>query len=500
LFANHHMLRRSLVVVAATAVLGAGATPTAVHAATSIPWGTVLVSGSQWAGADAALGDLNVYSNGTLNTDQAGPFGLEYECTELVQRWAHYKFGEPAIWPISKAADMWTAGPTLPLPLTQNPNGGARPPQYGDILVFAATTANPTGHTAVVSAVTSTSVTSVQQNLTVNGTPTGQWTQSLNGTTVASVGGDPVLGWLRLVLPPGGGVHLAPLAGSDQASYAIAVTDNGIKALSPGAASFGSPLTWSTTPFYGSRATLFARLDGAAKPEAAVAINGSSIWVMKNLNSTFGPPTAWSTVPFYGSRATLMADVDGSGVASAVAINDKSIWVMRVNSTKDGFEAPQRWSSSLFYGSRGTFMADVDGSGRASAVAINDNSIWVMPNRGGQSAAFGPPQLRATGAFYGNRGTFMADLDGPGQPASAVAMNDSNIWVKKNDGAGTFLAPSAWSNQPFHGAWQYMADVNGSGRASAIAVTGDAIWVEQNTGAAFLPPTRWFGAPFYGTH
>jgi len=196
------LLRRSLVVVAVGAALGAGST--AVHAA-SIPYGTVLVSGPQWAGADAALGDLNVYSNGTQITDQAGTFGLKYECTELAQRWAHYKFGEPATWPISNAADMWTVGPALPVPLFQNPNGGARPPQYGDILVFAATATNPTGHVGVVSSVTATTVTTVQQNFTLNGPPTGQWTQAMTGTSVASLGGDPVLGWLRpgSPAPPG---------------------------------------------------------------------------------------------------------------------------------------------------------------------------------------------------------------------------------------------------------------------------------------------------------
>lgn len=195
------VLRRSLAVVVAGAALGAAAAPTAVNAATST-WGTVLISGQQWAGADAVLGDLNVYSNGTLNTDQPGPFGLKYECVELVQRWAHYKFGEPAIWPISKAADMWPVGPTLPVPLTQHPNGGASPPQHGDILVFAATSANPTGHAAIVSTVIGASVTSVQENLTVNGTPTGQWTQTLSGTTLPPLGGDPVLGWLRAVAAP----------------------------------------------------------------------------------------------------------------------------------------------------------------------------------------------------------------------------------------------------------------------------------------------------------
>ncbi len=476
-------------------VASLGAATTQVHAA-YIPFGAVLVAGSTWAGADAALGDLNVYSNGAQNSDQSGTFGLEYECTELAQRWAHYKFGEPATWPVSNAAGMWTVGPALPVPLFQHPNGGARPPQHGDIMVFASTATNPTGHVSIVSAVTATSVTTVQQNFTVNGTPTGQWTQSMSGTTVSSLGGDPVLGWLRSG-SPAAGIHLAPLAGTSSASSAIAITDNSIQALSPRSATFGSPTTWATTPFYGSRDTTFARLDGPANPASAVAINDSSIWVIKNTGGTFGPPAAWSDVPFYGSRATVMANIDGSGFPSAIAINDRSIWVMRINSTRNGFLAPELWSTSTFYGNRGTFMAVVDGSGRASAVAINDSSIWVMRNHGG--SAFDPPQLRSTGAFYGNRGTFMADVDGTGH-ASAVAMNDSSVWVKRNNGAGAFTAPALWSRQPFHGTWQYMADVDGSGRASVIAVSGGAIWVEQNTGAGFGPPTLWYGAPFYGTH
>ena len=196
------VLHRCIAVATVIAAVGIGA-PIAAHAS-YIPWGTVLVSGPQWAGADASLGDLNVYSNGTQNQDRAGQFGLDYECTELVQRWAHYKFGEPAIWPIGKAADMWSIGPTLPLPLVQEPNGGRVPPQYGDIMVFAATSANPTGHAAVVRSTSWNSVTIVQENFTVNGTPTGQWTQAMSGTTVAALGGDPVVGWLH----PSGPVYV----------------------------------------------------------------------------------------------------------------------------------------------------------------------------------------------------------------------------------------------------------------------------------------------------
>jgi uncharacterized protein YvpB len=302
-----------------------------------------------------------------------------------------------------------------------------------------------------------------------------------------------------VVVTPGAGVHFAPLQGSTTASSPIAVTNSSIWVLKPGTGRFGSETAWSNTPFYGTRATLFADLSGPGMPASAIAVDDAATWVMKNIGGRFGTPTAWSHVAFYGSIATVMADVDGTGYASAVAINQNSIWVMQLNSARTAFKAPQRWSGATFSGTRDTVMADIDGSGRAAPVAINDTSIWVLPNVAG--TAFGTPQPRSSGAFFGSRGTFMADLDGPGHPASAVAMNDTSIWVERNSGTTKFTAPSMWANQPFYADWEYMADVDGTGRASAIAVSRTAIWVEQNTGTGrFAIPQEWFSGPFYGSH
>jgi hypothetical protein len=297
-------------------------------------------------------------------------------------------------------------------------------------------------------------------------------------------------GWESLA-----GIHLAVVDATGRDS-AVAINDNRIYVRPNTGTSFGSLVAKSSTPFYGSRATKFARLDGAANPESAVAINDKSIWVMKNTGGSFGSPVRWSNVPFYGTRATLLADLDGTGFPSAVAVNDNSIWVMPMNSTKTGFLAPQPWSHSSFYGSRGTFIADLDGKGMASAVAINDTGIWVMRNSG---SAFGPPQLASSATFYGSRGVYMADLDGHGM-ASAVAINDSSIWVERNNGTGGLHPPSSISNQPFFGTWQYMADVDGSGRASAVAVGANGIWVKKNQNGQLGPATQWFNGPLYGTH
>lgn len=298
-------------------------------------------------------------------------------------------------------------------------------------------------------------------------------------------------GWESLA-----GIHLAAVEATGQATSAVAINDNRIYVRPNTGSSFGGLLAMSSTPFYGSRVTTFARLDGPGNPESAVAINDKSIWVMKNTGGAFGPPVRWSNVPFYGTRATLLADLDGSGFPSAVAVNDDSIWVMRMNAMKTGFGPPQRWSSAHFYGSRGTFIADLNGHGMASAVAINDNGIWVMRNNG---RAFGPPQHASSATFYGSRGVYVADLDGRGM-ASAVAINDSSIWVERNNGSGGLNPPSSLSSQPFFGTWQYMADVDGSGRASAVAVGANGIWVKQNVSGQLGPATQWFNGRLYGTH
>ncbi len=93
----------------------------------------------------------------------------------------------------------------------------------------------------------------------------------------------------------------------------------------------------------------------------------------------------------------------------------------------------------------------------------------------------------------------MADLDGHGM-ASAVAINDSSIWVERNNGTGRLNPPSSISTEPFFGTWQYMADVDGSGRASAVAVGANGIWVKKNLSGQLGPATQWFNGPLYGTH
>ena len=173
-----------------------------------VPYGTVLVAGADWAGASAALGDLNVYSNGDGNEDSAQTYGLQYECVELAQRWASIRFGAPAIWPVAYAYQMWDVGPRLRTPWQQLPNGGAVAPQFGDLIIFGSTSGSPAGHVAVVAGVGSDHVDVVEQNWALSN-PTGRARLPLGGTTMQPRLGMPVIGWLRASTAPTG------LKGSD---------------------------------------------------------------------------------------------------------------------------------------------------------------------------------------------------------------------------------------------------------------------------------------------
>src|SRR5947209_11882705 len=77
----------------------------------------------------------------------------------------------------------------------------------------------------------------------------------------------------------------------------------------------------------------------------------------------------WTGNPYYGSRGTFFADVDGDGRADAIVVNDDRITVRR--STGTGFGGYEDWTGNPYYGTRGTFFADVDSDGKSDAIVVN---------------------------------------------------------------------------------------------------------------------------------
>jgi hypothetical protein len=175
------------------------------------PYGAPLIAGCAWATWVTNCQNLTAYGNGSSWSDtgcgapNGCKFGLEFQCNELAQRYAYYAWGEPAQWDgyggaNGSAASMWQAGPALPVPLQQFPNGGGVLPQQGDLIVFGpgwlGSFWDGDGHVAIVRDVGPTYVDIVEQN----GSPTGTDRLQLSGTTVTGNGYTPTLGWLRHVV------------------------------------------------------------------------------------------------------------------------------------------------------------------------------------------------------------------------------------------------------------------------------------------------------------
>ena len=102
-------------------------------------------------------------------------FGPEFQCEELAIRYAYYAWGEPTNWygygAVGGANTMWQAGPNLPVPLVQFPNGAGTPPMQGDLMIFApgwlGSYWDGSGHVAIVRDVGPGYVDVVEQNATL---------------------------------------------------------------------------------------------------------------------------------------------------------------------------------------------------------------------------------------------------------------------------------------------------------------------------------------------
>ena len=285
---------------------------------------------------------------------------------------------------------------------------------------------------------------------------------------------------------------------------------------------FGPSVPWSQTNFWGtispsilSNPTQLADVTGDGRADA-VAFDGTSVWVMV-ANSTgngFGPPTPWSSSLFYGEHdtfSTMLGDVTGDGKADAVAFDGTSAWVLVSNGS--GFGPPTPWSNYTFYGTLAsstlanpTQLADVTGDGKADAVAFDGSSVWVMASNGA-GTGFLPPAAWSNSLFYGEHDTFstmLGDVTGDGK-ADAVAFDGTSAWVLVSNGSG-FGPPMPWSNAPFYGTLPsstlgnptQLGDVNGDGKADAVAFDGGQTWVMLSTGAGFEWPTLWSNTNFYG--
>lgn len=398
--------------------------PSAALLTVSIPFGTVLIPGANWAGQAAALGDLNVYSNGDDTQMAFGAYGEEFQCVELAVRWAAISFGESVAWSISRAADMYAAGASMPIPFAQEPNGGPVGPVFGDIMVFAATASNQTGHVAVVSAVTATTVSLVEQNFTWNGVPQGSDTIPISGTTISAIYGLPVIGWLHgRSTPPSAPTSLSATAEPSAVSLtwtapAGPVTAYQITASLDGVAQ-APVITASATPAY----TATGLLNGHTYSFTVTAINLSGP----------GPPSAPSpsAVP-----------------ASAPPAPYHAITPFRIADTRAGSAGPLSGSTLGPAGHLDVQVAGLGGVPLSGASAAVINVTVVAPSSSGFLTVYPAgesPPLAANLNFVAGQ-TVPNLVEVALSPGGAIAIYNSSgfsdVVVDLEGWAGSALTPS----------------------------------------------------------
>jgi Arylsulfotransferase (ASST) len=210
--------------------------------------------------------------------------------------------------------------------------------------------------------------------------------------------------------------------------------------------------------------------------------------------------TAGLPHPSSAPRSVHFAKLDGAGSgSSAVEVSDSSIWLEK-NLGNNTFGPPQLGATNgPFFGNVGTYLADLDGAGHASAIAVNTTDVWIEHDVGAD--IFAQPMQAVGGApFFGNVGTYVADLDGSGK-ASVIAVNTTDTWIEHNRGNDTFGPPQqvASGGRFFGSVGTYVADLDGTGKASVIAVNGNNVWIEKNQGNdTFGSPQSAGGSLFSG--
>jgi hypothetical protein len=180
-------------------------------------------------------------------------------------------------------------------------------------------------------------------------------------------------------------------------------------------------------------------------------------------------------------------------------------------STGTAFQKDQKWgyrngNNNVGYKGKAQFMADVNGDGKADYVYNRDNTheYWVMLSTG---TAFKTDQK--WGYRNGNNNVgfdgdaeWMADVNGDGK-ADYVYNRDKTheYWVMLSTGT-RFKRDTYWGalhhRVGFSGTAQWLADMNGDkkadffyNRGGMLAVENHQYWVMQSNGTQFLPDERW---------
>jgi len=202
----------------------------------------------------------------------------------------------------------------------------------------------------------------------------------------------------------------------------------------------------------------------------------------------------------FPDTATRQADLTGDGRADLLGFGDNGVWVS-LNKGNGTFATPKLAIADFAYVA-GTWrvekhvrcLADVTGDGRSDIVGFGDHGVLVARNQG--NGTFAAPTL-AVGDFAYLAGNwrverhprFVVDLTGDGR-ADIIGFGDAGVYVSLNSGNGAFGAPTlAVGNFGYvAGSWRvekhprFLADVTGDGRPDIVGFGDAGVWVARNLG------------------
>ncbi len=152
---------------------------------------------------------VNVFFNGSVtsvsgrNTTKDGyNLGLKYQCVELAKRFYYEAYNHKMPDSYGHAKDFFSnalpdGGYNKARNMTQFRNGGLTPPRVDDLGVIGASQYNQYGHLFIITKVTSTEVSFIQQN-PGHGNPSRGIYRLLNQNGRYTIDCDGLLGWLRI--------------------------------------------------------------------------------------------------------------------------------------------------------------------------------------------------------------------------------------------------------------------------------------------------------------
>lgn len=239
---------------------------------------------------------------------------------------------------------------------------------------------------------------------------------------------------------------------------------------------FASPALWADSGCASNGKCRLADVTGDGRADLIgpmMVLSRPYVFVSPSHGDGFDPPQFWTAYLCGGTEQCELADVNGDGRADLVAFARGAAPRVRVAlSTGNGFGPAAEWTDYACLDGEVCKLADINGDGRADIVVFTHNSapvVWIRLALAG--GGFGPSQLWSGYFCTQTEVCDTGDVDRDGKADIIAFTHDAGaqVWVARSNGAG-FLSPSLWQSGLCRTGEDCRAgDVNGDGRADAIA-------------------------------